>query len=29
VENAQREIAIIDPGANDFRQVVEEAYGRL
>jgi nucleoside diphosphate kinase len=28
-ENAQREIAIIDPGENDFRQVVEEAYGKL
>ena len=28
-ENAQREIGIIDPGANDFRQVVEEAYGKL
>jgi nucleoside diphosphate kinase len=28
-ENAQREIAIINPGENDFRQVVEEAYGKL
>jgi hypothetical protein len=28
-ENAQREIGIIDPGANDFRRVVEEAYGKL
>jgi nucleoside diphosphate kinase len=28
-ENAQREIGIIDPGENNFRQVVEEAYGKL
>jgi len=28
-ESAQREIAIINPGENEFRQVVEEAYGKL
>jgi hypothetical protein len=28
-ENAQREIGIINPGENDFRQVVEESYGKL
>jgi nucleoside diphosphate kinase len=28
VENAQREFGIIDPGENNFRQVIEEAYGK-
>jgi len=26
-ENAQREIKIVNPGENNFRQIVEEAYG--
>jgi nucleoside diphosphate kinase len=29
VENAKREMAIINPGENNFRQVVEELYGRV
>ncbi|HLZ54178.1 MAG TPA: nucleoside-diphosphate kinase [Verrucomicrobiae bacterium] len=29
VENAQREMKIINPGENNFRQVVEESYGKL
>jgi nucleoside diphosphate kinase len=29
VENAKREMAIIKPGENNFRQVVEELYGKL
>jgi nucleoside diphosphate kinase len=29
VENAKREMAIINPGENNFRQVVEELYGKL
>ena len=29
VENAQREFAIVKPGENNFKQVVEEAYGKL
>ncbi len=29
VENAKREFAIINPGENNFRQVVEEVYGKL
>jgi len=28
VENAKREFAIINPGENNFRQVVEELYGK-
>jgi nucleoside diphosphate kinase len=28
-ENAKREFAIINPGENNFRQVVEELYGKL
>ncbi len=29
VENAQREIAIVNPGENNFRQIIEAAYGKL
>ena len=29
VENAQREIGIVNPGENNFRQVVEELYGKV
>ena len=29
VENAQREMNIVNPGENNFRQVVEEVYGKL
>jgi len=29
VENAQREFAIVKPGENNFKQVIEEAYGKL
>jgi nucleoside diphosphate kinase len=29
VENAQREFAIVKPGENNFKQVVEESYGKL
>ena len=29
VENAKREFAIVNPGENNFRQVVEELYGKL
>ncbi|HXR03410.1 MAG TPA: nucleoside-diphosphate kinase [Verrucomicrobiae bacterium] len=29
VENAKREFAIVSPGENNFRQVVEETYGKL
>ena len=29
VENAKREFAIVNPGENNFRQVVEELYGRV
>jgi nucleoside diphosphate kinase len=29
VENARREMAIVNPGENNFRQVVEELYGKL
>jgi nucleoside diphosphate kinase len=29
VENAQREFAIVKPGENNLKQVVEEAYGKL
>jgi nucleoside diphosphate kinase len=29
VENAKREMAIINPGENNFRQVVEELYGKM
>jgi nucleoside diphosphate kinase len=29
VENAQREMKIVNPGDNNFRQVVEEIYGKL
>ena len=29
VENAKREFAIVKPGENNFRQVVEELYGKL
>jgi nucleoside diphosphate kinase len=29
VENAKREFAIVKPGENNFKQVVEEAYGKL
>jgi nucleoside diphosphate kinase len=29
VENAQREMKIVNPGENNFRQVVEEIYGKL
>jgi hypothetical protein len=29
VENAKREMAIVNPGENNFRQVVEEVYGKL
>jgi nucleoside diphosphate kinase len=28
-ENAQREFAIVKPGENNFRQVIEEAYGKI
>ena len=28
-ENARREMAIVNPGENNFRQVVEEVYGKL
>ncbi|HEX7576775.1 MAG TPA: nucleoside-diphosphate kinase, partial [Verrucomicrobiae bacterium] len=28
-ENAKREFAIVNPGENNFRQVVEEVYGKL
>ena len=28
VENAKREFAIVNPGENNFRQVVEEVYGK-
>jgi len=28
VENAQREFAIVNPGENNFKQVVEEIYGK-
>jgi nucleoside diphosphate kinase len=28
-ENAQREFAIVKPGENNFKQMVEEAYGKL
>jgi nucleoside diphosphate kinase len=29
VENAKREMAIVNPGENNFRQVIEEVYGKL
>jgi len=29
VENAQREFAIVKPGENNFKQVIEEVYGKL
>jgi nucleoside diphosphate kinase len=29
VENARREFAIVNPGENNFRQVVEELYGKV
>jgi nucleoside diphosphate kinase len=29
VENAKREFGIVNPGENNFRQVVEELYGKL
>jgi nucleoside diphosphate kinase len=29
VENARREFAIVKPGENNFRQVVEELYGKI
>ena len=29
VENAQREMDIVNPGENNFRQVIEEIYGKL
>jgi nucleoside diphosphate kinase len=29
VENAKREFAIVKPGENNFRQVVEELYGKI
>jgi nucleoside diphosphate kinase len=29
VENARREMAIVNPGENNFRRVVEELYGKL
>ncbi len=29
VDNAQREMAIVNPGENNFRQVVEEHFGKL
>jgi len=29
IENAQREMKIVKPGENNFRQVVEEIYGKL
>jgi hypothetical protein len=28
-ENAQREFGIVKPGENNFKQVVEAAYGKL
>jgi len=28
-ENAQREFAIVKPGENNFKQIVEETYGKL
>jgi len=29
VQNAQREFAIVDVGENNFRQIIEAAYGKL
>jgi nucleoside diphosphate kinase len=29
VENAQREFGIVKPGENNFKQIVEDAYGKL
>jgi nucleoside diphosphate kinase len=29
VENAQREMNIVNPGENNFRQIIEAAYGKL
>jgi hypothetical protein len=29
VENAQREMNIVKPGENNFRQIIEAAYGKL
>jgi nucleoside diphosphate kinase len=29
VENAQREFAIVNPGENNFRQVIEDVYGKV
>jgi nucleoside diphosphate kinase len=29
VENAKREFAIVKPGENNFKQVIEETYGKL
>ena len=29
VENAQREFAIVNVGENNFRQIIEAAYGKL
>jgi nucleoside diphosphate kinase len=29
VQNAEREFAIVKPGENNFKQVIEEAYGKL
>ena len=28
-ENAQREFGIVQPGENNFKQVVEQAYGKV
>jgi nucleoside diphosphate kinase len=29
VENAQREFGIVKPGENNFKQVIEEVYGKI
>jgi hypothetical protein len=28
-ENAQREFGVVKPGENNFKQVVEQAYGKI
>ena len=28
-ENAQREFGIVKPGENNFKQVIEEAFGKV
>jgi hypothetical protein len=29
VENARREFAIVNVGENNFRQIIEETYGKI